>query len=40
MFLIKMFKIAVRVLVEADENRHDFTQTQGAATLTMLQAVA
>lgn len=39
-FLIKMLKIAVRVLVEADENRHDFTQTQGAATLTMLQAVA
>jgi hypothetical protein len=35
-----MLKIAVGLLVKADENRHDFTQTQGAATLTVLQVIA
>jgi hypothetical protein len=34
-----MFEIAVRLPMEADQNCHDFTQAQGSAALTRLQAI-
>lgn len=40
MLLIEVFEIAVRLLVEPDENGHDFTQAQGAPTPAMFYAIA
>ncbi len=38
--LIKMLKITIRLLVEAHQNRHDFTQAHRPSTLAMAQSIA